>query len=107
MRISDWSSDVCSSDLPFKQFGDMIVDLGLADACDPQRKGHIVECRQMRDETEILKHHPDPQPERWKARTRHGDDILPEQRHEPPAWPLRQIKQIGRASCRERGCQYV
>src|SRR3546814_16619133 len=47
----------------------------------------------MRDETEILKHHPDPPPERWKARTRHGDDILPEQRNEPPAWPLRQIKQ--------------
>src|SRR3546814_14304984 len=93
MRISDWSSDVCSSDLPFEQFGDMIVDLGLADASDPQREGHIVERRQMRDETEILKHHPDPPPERWKARTRHGDDILPEQRNEPPAWPLRQIKQ--------------
>src|SRR3546814_7452998 len=93
MRISDWSSDVCSSDLPFEQFGDMIVDLGLADASDPQREGHIVERRQMRDETEILKHHPDPPPERWKARTRHGDDVLPEQRNEPPAWPLRQIKQ--------------
>src|SRR3546814_9349475 len=47
----------------------------------------------MRDETESLKHHPDPPPERWKARTRHGDDVLPEQRNEPPAWPLRQIKQ--------------
>src|SRR3546814_12728658 len=78
---------------PFEQFGDMIVDLGLADASDPQREGHIVERRQMRDETEILKHHPDPPPERWKARQRHGDDVLPEQRNEPPAWPLRQIKQ--------------
>src|SRR3546814_8844368 len=97
MRISDWSSDVCSSDLdhrpcdgdalllpsrkrggprrrtsgqahPFEQFGDMIVDLGLADASDPQREGHIVERRQMRDETEILKHHPDPPPARWKDR---------------------------------------
>src|SRR3546814_85255 len=71
----------------------MIVDLVLADASDPQRECYIVERRQMRDETEILKHHPDPPPERWKARTRHGDDVLPEQRNEPPAWPLRQIKQ--------------
>src|SRR3546814_1523071 len=75
----------------------MIVDLGLVDASDPQREGHIVERRQMRDETEILKHHPDPPPERWKARTRHGDDVLPEQRNEPPAWPLRQIKQAKRS----------
>src|SRR3546814_10636068 len=71
----------------------MIVDLVLADASDPQRECYIVERRQMRDETEILKHHPDPPPERWKARTRHGDDVLPAHPNEPPAWPLRQIKQ--------------
>src|SRR3546814_3033168 len=37
MRISDWSSDVCSSDLPARQDGD--VD---RDACK-----HPLECRKM------------------------------------------------------------
>src|SRR3546814_19253206 len=36
MRISDWSSDVCSSDLPIEEAaaGDIVAIAGLADAID-------------------------------------------------------------------------
>src|SRR3546814_11132013 len=60
MRISDWSSDVCSSDLPAGQFGDAF---------------HLV-----------------------------GDGA--ELFVEGDAFQLLRVE-IGRASCRERVCQYV
>src|SRR3546814_8308109 len=64
MRISDWSSDVCSSDLNVRAAG-------------AEDQGH-------------------------QARAQpHLERILPVVR--PPPRP----RQIGRASCRERVCQYV
>src|SRR3546814_8736690 len=66
MRISDWSSDVCSSDLP--------------DA------GELADMRGQPDLVAAL-HCRDPLAERGIACER--------------------IEQIGRASCRERVCQYV
>src|SRR3546814_16956568 len=72
MRISDWSSDVCSSDLPSMQArrqqhaGDQVVDRVRADR-RPQRPGAAI------DPCEQRPHH----------------------------------REIGRASCRERVCQYV
>src|SRR3546814_5838819 len=71
MRISDWSSDVCSSDLHDGR--------GKA-AVEGKRSG-----RGQPGETEGL--------------TR--------RRHRQHAGRRRRLTQIGRASCRERVCQYV
>src|SRR3546814_6868348 len=68
MRISDWSSDVCSSDLKVGAF------LRL-DCCCPQ-------CQL------------------WPARSQAGH-CCRRRRYDAPA------QQIGRASCRERVCEYV
>src|SRR3546814_11180095 len=82
MRISDWSSDVCSSDL-------------IDDPAD--RQGHQYADRQCRDkeadDQRLLQcnHRCDTQPNR-NHEDRRIDDLLAE---------------IGRASCRERVCQDV
>src|SRR3546814_3240949 len=96
MRISDWSSDVCSSDL----------------------RDHRVAGRPLLD-------HLSPQSESALARWRAGDsrrrDLLLSHpgRERPSAVPLllperprrgeagRAQREIGRASCRARVCQYV
>src|SRR3546814_4453996 len=55
MRISDWSSDVCSSDL--QAVGDRVqVDLGLAAAGDAveQQRGEAVDVAQRRDRGGLL-----------------------------------------------------
>src|SRR3546814_2459167 len=67
MRISDWSSDVCSSDL--------ICQRGNGDAADQVR-------RQPRHDAQVLA-------------DEHGDT------------GSLYLDEIGRASCRERVCQYV
>src|SRR3546814_2098564 len=67
MRISDWSSDVCSSDL---QAG------GAERAVEPRQVAHLEDLR----------------------------DAAPFLADQPGA---RAGEQIGRASCRERVCQYV
>src|SRR3546814_4553663 len=66
MRISDWSSDVCSSDLPGLRLTTNLADHGI----DEVAIGRDVEV----------------------VFEDHGDV---------------QVPQIGRASCRERVCQYV
>src|SRR3546814_3895606 len=79
MRISDWSSDVCSSDLRRSV-------RGRGDRRTPRREA---------------------------ARSRHGDDAhpvhpAPAHRRAPARRNLPMIEnKIGRASCRERVCQYV
>src|SRR3546814_2486645 len=80
MRISDWSSDVCSSDLP--------------DWCPIQPQ----DCW-----TEL----PDT---RWSPVQRTLIDAMPGERVRPRAFAVPGVsvpRQIGRASCRERVCQYV
>src|SRR3546814_6720960 len=76
MRISDWSSDVCSSDLrvklPFVQPARQTARLALGDAQPGAGK--------------MLR----------KRRNQMRQQIRPQRR-----------RQIGRASCRERVCQYV
>src|SRR3546814_4480446 len=69
MRISDWSSDVCSSDLPFVFY--------LSATTRPGATAEKLEAA-LGDEVERMKSSP----------------ITPDE-------------QIGRASCRERVCQYV
>src|SRR3546814_4465530 len=91
MRISDWSSDVCSSDL----LTEVLEGAGLADV------GMLVRILDVRDvDGEIGDVVVDAQERREAA----GFQKIPRlgQRRQQRA-----LVQIGRASCRERVCQYV
>src|SRR3546814_3241596 len=79
MRISDWSSDVCSS------------DLGLCRSYAAAQRGRAVGNDDYRPQF-------DPDNDHWPGATRM-------ERH-PDAGVGRDDK-IGRASCRERVCKYV
>src|SRR3546814_2270836 len=87
MRISDWSSDVCSSDLKARQKAR--ERLARASCRDEQR---MLAALRYREHLGLMP--PDPPAARGKPvgerdGERHGKD------------------EIGRASCRERVCQYV
>src|SRR3546814_15854788 len=89
MRISDWSSDVCSSDLNGGQTGGFGAGQALgamAEIADRAGLRAIGADAGFRD-VEINLHDPPLAPDRF------------DQQREPG--------QIGRASCRERVCQYV
>src|SRR3546814_9021350 len=112
MRISNWSSDVCSSDLPPMTrsliFAGSLLAVALLAGCrEPSKTNETSEPaaasaaayyergphrgRMLRDgdfavEVTIFKDGVDP---------------------EFPVYAYRNDKQIGRASCRERVCQYV
>src|SRR3546814_17175286 len=105
MRISDWSSDVCSSDLlPFDQVdaGDLLghrmldlqprVHLHEPDAVGAQTFGGIGD-ELDRPGADII--------DRLRRAHRGGAELLP-RRFVPSGGG-----EIGRASCRERVCQYV
>src|SRR3546814_3610047 len=82
MRISDWSSDVCSSDLQ-----QALGTVGGGDRLQERRRGgiaHVVD----RDEVAALG----------------ADERIGRAADHVEGEPL---GQIGRASCRERVCQYV
>src|SRR3546814_19157342 len=81
MRISDWSSDVCSSDLRADPIG-LPPALHMAG----QRLHHFVETPGGHDD---------------------GLDRLPARRHLVQAGYVHLAIKIGRASCRERVCPYV
>src|SRR3546814_18534783 len=115
MRISDWSSDVCSSDLigagqrarQRATFGRLarelallgiqrrvVVPPGMDDALAIDQQQMLAPCAQIERQT----HRRDASgagPETYDAR------VL-----DPLALQLPRIEQIGRASCRDRGCQY-
>src|SRR3546814_2244337 len=81
MRISDWSSDGCSSDLSLAvQYETILVDVADRIATITLNRPEALNSftRQMMTEFEHL----------WK-------------------WIAREDDKIGRASCRERVCQYV
>src|SRR3546814_17118800 len=77
MRISDWSSDVCSSDLLDLTIDEFQHDLDERLALARHASGGLARLQ------------PEPQAEQHAQRQRHGD------------------REIGRASCRERVCQCV
>src|SRR3546814_6527024 len=87
MRISDWSSDVCSSDLLIGQAGAPreILVVGLA------RLDRVRDIEEGRQELERLE-----AGERVGAAAVGQDDRR-----------IRREIEIGRGSCRERVCQYV
>src|SRR3546814_4878045 len=90
MRISDWSSDVCSSDLQTK-LGEIPETLKRSMYFLPRRtvdddlKGVTSLMQSMPEETTA--------PKKQTAK-------------KTPAKP-KKYKEIGKASCRERVCQYV
>src|SRR3546814_3421250 len=86
MRISDWSSDVCSSDLV------RIVDVESGRDCGVDERGEIV----VRGPNMLKGYYnaPDKTAEVIRNGWFHTGDIG-------------SIDEIGRASCRERVCQYV
>src|SRR3546814_12125331 len=117
MRISDWSSDVCSSDLRMT---------GVA-TTEKTRAATLIQTRHRVPETplhedQILVYQvPIPEPLRWlepretETRKMHGlseygvmhvklyEDIS----HHGHISTAYDYPEIGRASCRERVCQYV
>src|SRR3546814_1072127 len=90
MRISDWSSDVCSSDL----YGLIVTGNVMVDRTQLGEPGNVV----IEDERDL------DALSRWAKTTKDaGVPIWVQLNH-----PGRQSNpQIGRASCRERVCQYV
>src|SRR3546814_20361459 len=90
MRISDWSSDVCSSDLLVGDRDERLdvarlavaLQIGVSARQRPRRPGHIgmIALRPLVDMAKAV-----PRPDR----------------------PDQESEQIGRASGRERGCKYV
>src|SRR3546814_3212704 len=86
LRISDWSSDVCSSDLGFLQNIFCLTVLGLPFLRDVETEIH--QLRIKKRNTRLQRH-------------RHGYFVHTHQQQ------LRQAEEIGRASGRERVCQYV
>src|SRR3546814_9502512 len=87
MRISDWSSDVCSSDLTgFAQFQRFI------DAGHPETIGFVLQCLRTAHRTVAVGIGLD-----------HGQRLVPTQFAGQPVV----VAQIGRASWRESVCQYV
>src|SRR3546814_13736705 len=117
MRISDWSSDVCSSDLYSVLPGDD-VDRGLqasrqqrAAPLFAQRFGATVGSefigrkklgQSMLRLTYIERTQKQPLPWAFYFYLTSNGWVLSEF-----GWSAQPAPQIGRASCRERGCQYV
>src|SRR3546814_20589052 len=91
MRISDWSSDVCSSDLAFQGLGFH----GNAKHRQPCHRGR--HARQMGRAARARDYY-------FQASLNGGTRIVVK-----ALWcaMCRHHLQIGRASCRERVCQYV
>src|SRR3546814_10871889 len=82
MRISGWSSDVCSSDLRLGAQHEDQDDAG-DEAADVRPPADVVGRRAAEGRDEL--------------------EAEPEDQQQPG----RQVEQIGRASCRDRVCQYV
>src|SRR3546814_15908887 len=88
MRISDWSSDVCSSDLTIMKLRTMIwailttttLAMPAFASVYTNADGQRVEC--------------------------HDEQVVTKKGDHPIAAPVLGAE-IGRASCRERACQYV
>src|SRR3546814_2709147 len=86
MRISDWSSDVCSS------------DLGVVVTGDAEDGGECEQCGGVADGAGGGR--------AATAQREHAQRHVHDQQHQLGSEPA-VGEQIGRASCRERVCQYV
>src|SRR3546814_9380277 len=102
MRISDWSSDVCSSDLASLEANLDIVEASRLARLQLQILAEIVALVEQCDRRHPLGH--------WgrclrggRVNSRIALSRLGQLDHLAVLW----IAELGRASCRERGCQYV
>src|SRR3546814_16325614 len=98
MRISDWSSDVCSSDLlceASEQWDRRVCVLQVTDANE-----QTMQLRMLVSSTDSGRNFD------LRCQVREGL-IAFVQAHYPHALPRWRGEQNGRASCRERGCRYV
>src|SRR3546814_18923397 len=101
MRISDWSSDVCSSDLP---------DQGAREAMDIVLPALVVARRfeqAFHSAFKPLAFGTQQFDLSSDQRNRRTAAMLQFDRFEQVRMPREKVRQIGRASCRERVCQYV
>src|SRR3546814_21011025 len=102
MRISDWSSDVCSSDLG----GDPAADKAAA------RKAPTVKelCTKFMEDYSKLRNKPSTQDGYQSVIDRNIVPMIGRMKVQDvqrPAVAGMMKKKIGRASCRERVCKYV
>src|SRR3546814_15765682 len=102
MRISDWSSDVCSSDLLLEQFvaglvAERVVDRLEAIEIEQEQRGRAIGAPRLGER--LIE-----RPLHLLAVGEPGQ--LVEARHSCDLG-VRAALQIGRASCRDRVCQYV
>src|SRR3546814_17162924 len=111
MRISDWSSDVCSSDLRSQLSQDLVeVRFGKGKTAFAPAKLAMFPNHLRPDIPGAVDHN---RP-RLRMAVRgvhslqpHGTTVLAGVIIAGQVSPVRCGIQIGRASCRERGCQYV
>src|SRR3546814_6604327 len=94
MRISDWSSDVCSSDLRKAQA--MRLPRPVIGVLPQDHDPHVPRRRRVERREPVAR----PRINRLALGTFAREELL-ERRH------IGLLEQIGRASCRERVCQYV
>src|SRR3546814_4179702 len=91
MRISDWSSDVCSSDLTKVDYAEALLGVRATTARDWPRLPEDVK-KLFTAYAAGLNHYAD----------KHADEV-----RLSGLFPVTGEDEIGRASCRERVCQYV
>src|SRR3546814_20818011 len=102
MRISDWSSDVCSSDLEEQPLQDLRT---LPAVIGKQRRAF---CKKAQDCVGFGKHAAVVHLQQWHFAIRvHGEERIGARRSVDDIDFLPAKTEIGRASCRERVCQYV
>src|SRR3546814_9841176 len=98
MRISDWSSDVCSSDLQAGERALVILDeIGRATAMQESKLRNL--SGGDRDSLGLFQQRPS---QGWGTEAQIQDPV-----YASTAFFTKLEKQIGRASGRERVCQYV
>src|SRR3546814_9507738 len=106
MRISDWSSDVCSSDLESGQVSIVAVEV------DRHRRGDAGEHFRASDNARSARRQGHQRGERYDAlektalgRRSHGRAFRRAMNFSSTR--TERVAKLGRASCRERECEYV
>src|SRR3546814_8622909 len=106
MRISDWSSDVCSSDLNAGRIGvSLRRSLTLAGLLCVQ--GFVVGCSEAETLISDAKGLTKVTEAASVEGRKEGVWQPPAGHQQTPLWPRAAPNKIGRAACRERVCQYV
>src|SRR3546814_20931484 len=102
MRISDWSSDVCSSDLAARGTGKQRHAEFFFQFLDGPRQRRLFNMQLLRcaSEAEFFGHS-----QKVSKVTKLHSDSYPVSRRE--AESIFSLDAIGRVSCRERACKYV